>query len=141
DYCRVIYRGQQTQLGARIARPCKPHHCKRRRPRRFWPRHHAPCRCRSIRLAMFLRSTLLKHSSPAKTTCVPGPVMRAWEYWNVRLDKVENNWRTQNKGSLARKNGEMKNETAPRTATLNATSGRCYACMPGSPQERGFYAP
>ena len=22
----------------------------------------------------------------------PGPVARAWEYWNVRLDKAENNW-------------------------------------------------
>jgi HCOMODA/2-hydroxy-3-carboxy-muconic semialdehyde decarboxylase len=25
----------------------------------------------------------------------PGPVMRAWEYWNVRLDKVEKTWRPQ----------------------------------------------
>jgi ribulose-5-phosphate 4-epimerase/fuculose-1-phosphate aldolase len=23
----------------------------------------------------------------------PGPVMRAWEYWSVRLDKAEGNWR------------------------------------------------
>jgi ribulose-5-phosphate 4-epimerase/fuculose-1-phosphate aldolase len=25
----------------------------------------------------------------------PGPVARAWEYWNVRLDKAENTWRAQ----------------------------------------------
>ncbi len=25
----------------------------------------------------------------------PGPVVRAWEYWNVRLDKAENTWRAQ----------------------------------------------
>jgi HCOMODA/2-hydroxy-3-carboxy-muconic semialdehyde decarboxylase len=24
----------------------------------------------------------------------PGPVARAWEYWSVRLDKSEGNWRT-----------------------------------------------
>ncbi len=24
----------------------------------------------------------------------PGPVARAWEYWNVRLDKAEGNWRS-----------------------------------------------
>jgi ribulose-5-phosphate 4-epimerase/fuculose-1-phosphate aldolase len=23
---------------------------------------------------------------------MPGPVMRAWEYWSVRLDKAEGNW-------------------------------------------------
>jgi hypothetical protein len=23
----------------------------------------------------------------------PGPVMRAWEYWSVRLDKAEGTWR------------------------------------------------
>jgi ribulose-5-phosphate 4-epimerase/fuculose-1-phosphate aldolase len=32
----------------------------------------------------------------------PGPVLRAWEYWNVRLDKAEGNWRPkQAKGAAA----------------------------------------
>jgi ribulose-5-phosphate 4-epimerase/fuculose-1-phosphate aldolase len=34
----------------------------------------------------------------------PGPVARAWEYWNVRLDKAEGIWRAQKaKGSVAKK--------------------------------------
>src|SRR5262249_54099970 len=41
----------------------------------------------------------------------PGPVARAWEYWNVRLDKVEGNWRPLKAG--ARK-APVKRRTKPK---------------------------
>jgi hypothetical protein len=33
----------------------------------------------------------------------PGPVARAWEYWSVRLDKVEGNWRAPKPQAVASK--------------------------------------
>jgi hypothetical protein len=33
----------------------------------------------------------------------PGPVARAWEYWSVRLDKVEGNWRAPKPKAVANK--------------------------------------
>ena len=43
----------------------------------------------------------------------PGPVMRAWEYWSVRLDKAEDN-RPPAKAKMARKPAAKKNKTARR---------------------------
>jgi HCOMODA/2-hydroxy-3-carboxy-muconic semialdehyde decarboxylase len=37
----------------------------------------------------------------------PGPVMRAWEYWSVRLDKAEGTWR-QPKASRGKSKGKRK---------------------------------
>jgi HCOMODA/2-hydroxy-3-carboxy-muconic semialdehyde decarboxylase len=39
----------------------------------------------------------------------PGPVARAWEYWNVRLDKVESGWRSKkSKQRAANKSARRK---------------------------------
>lgn len=52
--------------------------------------------------ALQIQANTLGHVSPlnaAETRLAgeynlrPGPVARAWEFWNVRLDKVEGNWR------------------------------------------------
>jgi len=38
----------------------------------------------------------------------PGPVARAWEYWNVRLDKAEGAWRPKKAKTGARKKSASK---------------------------------
>ena len=43
----------------------------------------------------------------------PGPVARAWEYWNVRLDKAENTWRAQ----------KTKKRASKKTATNTKRGG------------------
>ena len=52
--------------------------------------------------ALQIQANTLGHISPLNATEIklageynlrPGPVARAWEYWNVQLDKVENTWR------------------------------------------------
>jgi HCOMODA/2-hydroxy-3-carboxy-muconic semialdehyde decarboxylase len=44
----------------------------------------------------------------------PGPVMRAWEYWNVRLDKIENTWRQKKTIAHAAKKQPGKRKTKRR---------------------------
>ncbi|MGA9081540.1 MAG: class II aldolase/adducin family protein [Pseudolabrys sp.] len=44
----------------------------------------------------------------------PGPVARAWEYWNVRLDKAENVWRPQKAKTRAPKRLQAKRKTKRR---------------------------
>ncbi|HXX08102.1 MAG TPA: class II aldolase/adducin family protein [Pseudolabrys sp.] len=44
----------------------------------------------------------------------PGPVARAWEYWNVRLDKAEGNWEPQKTKASARKKSATKRKTKRR---------------------------
>ena len=44
----------------------------------------------------------------------PGPVARACEYWNVRLDKAEGTWRRQKAKPVARKTSPPKRKTKRR---------------------------
>jgi len=44
----------------------------------------------------------------------PGPVARAWEYWNVRLDKAENTWRAQKAKTGASKKPATKQKKRRR---------------------------
>ena len=44
----------------------------------------------------------------------PGPVARAWEYWNVRLDKAENTRRTEKTKARSRKKSAPKRKTKRR---------------------------
>jgi HCOMODA/2-hydroxy-3-carboxy-muconic semialdehyde decarboxylase len=45
----------------------------------------------------------------------PGPVMRAWEYWSVRLDKVEGTWRQpKGKAAVRRPNKRAEKKSAKR---------------------------
>jgi len=44
----------------------------------------------------------------------PGPVARAWEYWNVRLDKAEGNWTARKAKAPARKKTAPKRKTKRR---------------------------
>jgi ribulose-5-phosphate 4-epimerase/fuculose-1-phosphate aldolase len=44
----------------------------------------------------------------------PGPVARAWEYWNVRLDKAEGTWRAQKVRAGAPKKSPTKRKTKRR---------------------------
>jgi len=44
----------------------------------------------------------------------PGPVARAWEYWNVRLDKAENTWRAQKTKKRASKKTATKHKKRRR---------------------------
>jgi ribulose-5-phosphate 4-epimerase/fuculose-1-phosphate aldolase len=62
--------------------------------------------------AMQIQAHGLGHVSPlteAETSLAgeynlrPGPVARAWEYWSVRLDKVEGTWRGQNAKATPKK--------------------------------------
>jgi HCOMODA/2-hydroxy-3-carboxy-muconic semialdehyde decarboxylase len=62
--------------------------------------------------ALQIHAHMLGHVSPLNASETrlageynlrPGPVMRAWEYWNVRLDKVEGTWRGQKSRARAPK--------------------------------------
>ena len=62
--------------------------------------------------ALQIHAHMLGHVSPLNASETrlageynlrPGPVMRAWEYWNVRLDKVEGTWRGQKSRTRAPK--------------------------------------
>ena len=44
----------------------------------------------------------------------PGPVARAWEYWNVRLDKAEGAWRLKRANPRAKKKSPPKRRTKRR---------------------------
>jgi ribulose-5-phosphate 4-epimerase/fuculose-1-phosphate aldolase len=44
----------------------------------------------------------------------PGPVARAWEYWNVRLDKAEKNWRSEKIKTRPTKKSPPKRKTKRR---------------------------
>jgi ribulose-5-phosphate 4-epimerase/fuculose-1-phosphate aldolase len=44
----------------------------------------------------------------------PGPVARAWEYWNVRLDKAENTWRPRKTKTRASKKSVTKRKKRRR---------------------------
>ena len=44
----------------------------------------------------------------------PGPVARAWEYWNVRLDKAENNWHLRKSKTSPPKKPATKRKTKRR---------------------------
>jgi len=48
----------------------------------------------------------------------PGPVARAWEYWNVRLDKAESAWRAQKTKATAPKKPATKRKTKRRRRRL-----------------------
>jgi len=44
----------------------------------------------------------------------PGPVGRAWEYWNVRLDKTEGVWHRERASSRVRKGSSARQKKKPR---------------------------
>ena len=44
----------------------------------------------------------------------PGPVARAWEYWNVRLDKAEGTWRPKRANPRPKKKSPPKRKTKRR---------------------------
>ena len=44
----------------------------------------------------------------------PGPVARAWEYWSVRLDKAEGNWRAPKAKATAKKRPAKRKSKAKR---------------------------
>jgi HCOMODA/2-hydroxy-3-carboxy-muconic semialdehyde decarboxylase len=67
--------------------------------------------------AMQIQAYGLGHVSPLSTTeaelasaynLKPGPVMRAWEYWSIRLDKAEGNWRAPKAKTAAAKKSSAK---------------------------------
>jgi len=67
--------------------------------------------------AMQIQAYGLGHVSPLSTTETelagaynlrPGPVARAWEYWSVRLDKAEGNWRAPKAKAAAAKKPSAK---------------------------------
>jgi len=69
--------------------------------------------------ALQIQAHVLSHVSPlnlAETRLAgeynlrPGPVARAWEYWNVRLDKAEGNWQPQKSKPAARKKSVAKSK-------------------------------
>ena len=73
--------------------------------------------------AMQIQAHGLGHVSPlteAETSLAgeynlrPGPVARAWEYWSVRLDKVEGTWRSQKAKTTAPKKRQAKRKTKRR---------------------------
>jgi len=73
--------------------------------------------------ALQIQAHVLSHVSPlnlAETRLAgeynlrPGPVARAWEYWNVRLDKAEGNWTAQKPQAPARKKTTPKRKTKRR---------------------------
>jgi len=73
--------------------------------------------------AMQIHAHGLGHVSPltkAETSLAgeynlrPGPVARAWEYWSVRLDKVEGTWRGQKAKAAAPKKLKAKRKTKRR---------------------------
>jgi HCOMODA/2-hydroxy-3-carboxy-muconic semialdehyde decarboxylase len=73
--------------------------------------------------ALQIQAHLLSHVSPlnlAETRLAgeynlrPGPVARAWEYWNVRLDKAEGNWKTKKTKAPTRKKSAAKPKTKRR---------------------------
>jgi len=44
----------------------------------------------------------------------PGPVARAWEYWNVRLDKTERVWHREKASARVRKDSSARQKKKPR---------------------------
>ncbi len=52
----------------------------------------------------------------ARFNLAPGPLMRAWQYWSVRLDKVEGNWRPgrQRRRVAPKRNAAVKKKRAKR---------------------------
>jgi ribulose-5-phosphate 4-epimerase/fuculose-1-phosphate aldolase len=73
--------------------------------------------------ALQIQAHALSHVSPlnlAETRLAgeynlrPGPVARAWEYWNVRLDKAEGTWRAQKAKAPARKKPAAKRKAKRR---------------------------
>jgi len=44
----------------------------------------------------------------------PGPVARAWEYWNVRLDKTERVWHRERASARVRKDSSARQKKKPR---------------------------
>jgi HCOMODA/2-hydroxy-3-carboxy-muconic semialdehyde decarboxylase len=55
----------------------------------------------------------------------PGPVARAFEYWSVRLDKAEGNWRPAVKRAPAgARKSVAKKKTAPKRKTARGKRGR-----------------
>ncbi len=73
--------------------------------------------------ALQIQAHTLGHVSPLNVTenrlaseynLRPGPVARAWEYWNVRLDKVENTWRPKKSKSGAAKKKLTKRKSKRR---------------------------
>ena len=73
--------------------------------------------------ALQIRAHTLGHVSPlnpAETELAgeynlrPGPVARAWEYWNVRLDKAEGTWRPKKANPRPKKKSPPKRKTKRR---------------------------
>jgi ribulose-5-phosphate 4-epimerase/fuculose-1-phosphate aldolase len=73
--------------------------------------------------ALQIQARALSHVSPLNLTETrlageynlrPGPVARAWEYWNVRLDKAEGTWRAQKAKAPARKKPAAKRKAKRR---------------------------
>jgi len=73
--------------------------------------------------ALQIQAHVLGHVSPlnlAETRLAgeynlrPGPVARAWEYWNVRLDKAEGTWTARKPQAPARKKTAPKQKTKRR---------------------------
>ena len=65
----------------------------------------------------------------------PGPVMRAWEYWNARLDKVEGAAALRCASKPKKVFVQTDNKTSPLRARV--TCGQRHACTQDSPQARG----
>jgi HCOMODA/2-hydroxy-3-carboxy-muconic semialdehyde decarboxylase len=73
--------------------------------------------------ALQIQAHTLGHVSPLNVTEIqlageynlrPGPIARAWEYWNVRLDKVENTWRPKKQKSGTSKKQPLKQKSKRR---------------------------
>jgi len=73
--------------------------------------------------ALQIQAHTLGHVSPPNATETqlageynlrPGPVTRAWEYWNVRLDKAENTWRPEKPKSSGSKRQPDKRKSKRR---------------------------
>ncbi len=84
---------------------------------------------------MQIQAKMLGHVGPltaeeaelaSKYNLAPGPVGRAWEYFNVRLDKAEGNFTPPKRGAAARrsasKSGTAKRKTAAKKSAKNAAS-------------------
>ena len=65
----------------------------------------------------------------------PGPVMRAWEYWNARLDKVEGGRASGAQARAKKVFVQTMNKTSPLRARV--TCGQRHACTQDSLRARG----
>ena len=100
--------------------------------------------------ALQIQAHMLGHVSPLNASETrlageynlrPGPVMRAWEYWNVRLDKVEGNWRGPKSQTRAPKKPAAKQKKAPPLSELRGFLLAAGAVHAGQVALEGLAAP